>query len=110
MFVFYFPIPPNLGRSISPGQHRLVRHHRRLRPEQMKDDAHRPAYTFGGLKLPWGVVGLTGAVWTFFYMEGMPLDPGSTGVVGLAVIILVMVGGWLLVRVLARGPHKGAAK
>lgn len=76
----------------------------------MKDDDNRPVYTFGGLKLPWGavilIVVLTGAVWTFFYLEGMPLDPGSTGVVALAVIILVMVGRWLL----ARGQHKGAAK
>jgi hypothetical protein len=76
----------------------------------MKDDDNRPAYTFGGLKLPWGAVVLilvlTGAVWLFFYLEDMPLDPGSTGVVALAVIILVMVGRWLL----ARRQQKGAAK
>jgi len=71
---------------------------------------HRPVYTVGGLKLPWGAVMLilvlTGAVWVFFYLEDMALDPGSTTVVALAIILLVMVGRWLL----ARARQKGAAK
>ncbi|MBW0001165.1 MAG: hypothetical protein JO015_18895 [Verrucomicrobia bacterium] len=49
---------------------------------------------------------LTGAVWVFFYLEDMALDPGSTTVVALAIILLVMVGRWLL----ARARQKGAAK
>jgi hypothetical protein len=76
----------------------------------MKDDDNRPASASGSLKLPWGVVVLilvlTGAVWILFYMEGMQLDQGSTGVVALVVIILVMSGRWLL----KRGQRKGAAK
>lgn len=76
----------------------------------MKDDDNRPASAFGGLKLPWGVVMLilvlTGAVWIFFYVEDMQLDPGSTGVVALFIIIVVMLGRW----VLTRGQRKGAAK
>lgn len=76
----------------------------------MKDDNNRPAFAFGGLKLPWGAVMLilvlSSAVWVFFYLEDMPLDSVSTVVVALAVIIVVIVGRWLL----ARGRHKGAAK
>ena len=110
MFDFYRSILPNIRRSIPPDRRWLVRHHGRPRPEQMKDDDNRPAYTFGGLKLPWGTVMLilvlTLAVWLFFYLEGMELDPGSTCVVALLVTIPVALGRWLLTR----GQQKGAAK
>jgi hypothetical protein len=75
-----------------------------------KDDDNRPASASGSLKLPWGAVVLilvlTGAVWILFYTEGMQLDQGSTGVVALVVIILVMLGRWLL----KRGQRQGSAE
>jgi hypothetical protein len=76
----------------------------------MKDDNNQQASGFGRLRLPWASVSLifvlTGVVWIFFYLEGMELDPGSTGVVAFVVIILVMFGRWLL----KRGQRKDALK
>jgi L-asparagine transporter-like permease len=76
----------------------------------VKDDDNHKASAFRRIKLPWAfvvlILVLTGAVWTFFYVEDMTLDPGATVVVALLVIILVMSGRWLL----KRGQRKGAAK
>ena len=76
----------------------------------MKDEDDRPAAVVRSKKLPWGIVilivVLTGTVWVFFFEENMPLDSGSTGVVALAVVIMVMLSRWLLMR----GKRRRASK
>ena len=75
----------------------------------------RPTSVLEGLKVSWGtamwILLLTLAVWTYFYVERLPLDAAATAVVALAVTVIVVAAQWLWSRI-RRGPQdkNGTAK
>lgn len=68
----------------------------------MSDDQKASKASTGQVSVPFSigavVLLLTLSIWVFFYIEQMPLDPGSTAVVALIATLLVLVARRLWTR------------